>query len=767
MSLLKQLKDNVSRIESAGQIWSSSLLPSFLSLQTSGLTTDTCLVTVGEQGQCTVPLLAHSLVLAANSPLLASILATSSDSENITLILCGVEREEMEGVLKDIYLGRERARVFLQQWGLWELEKEERVDGSEEREDIGLVGVNYYETVKYLPNNNITSIPSITTDNCESDERKEVDEIHKEEQNPPKNISLVNNLGLNETTKQVKISNEGRLVCPVDGCTIIYNSHPDLRNHIRIDHKEINKKDKISVVNQREKEEWKPRPEYLWATKNQICLTDQPQRTVASTNGELVCPVSGCRKQFDSHPSLRNHIKEDHRDDLDRYHPNRSSSHKLDHAYMFSNNDQIFNVPNVVDSCVNNESYVQQDNYSSITDDWQRDKDNLKPSIDMKRKRLKLRKDGLPGLLNGRTLEVSKEGNFLLCPEDGCETKMLRHSSMRKHLKSFHGLENTLRIQNISTLVKSDITILENGKFQCPKCEKQFLAWVRLRDHFDFCHDGIKGNCEYCGHEGSKRDVAIHIQRKHGSDRYKCVQCDYTSTMKGDLKNHVEVRHSGVKHMCEDCGQEYRSASTLGIHKKSKHSGVLLQCDQCDYKMEGQPNTMKLHKRMVHDVSKFLCMYCPYISQTKDDLEQHKVTIHAEDMLEHILPLKSYEQKRKEKEKNMDYKCTQCGKKLQTRQGLQFHMKSMHHGIRFPCHEVGCGFKAKQKQSLVTHTNSLHKGLRHYCDMCDFSSGTDTVLRKHKTCKHKISVPVFACDKCGMRSKYPEKTRKHMITMHN
>ena len=108
--------------EDAGWAWSSSLLPSLYRLQTEGLTTDLLLVTVGEQGPCKTPLLAHSLVLAAASPVLAGILATSRDKE-ITLILAGVEREQVEGVLEDIYLGRDRARVFLEQWGLWEEEE--------------------------------------------------------------------------------------------------------------------------------------------------------------------------------------------------------------------------------------------------------------------------------------------------------------------------------------------------------------------------------------------------------------------------------------------------------------------------------------------------------------------------------------------------------------------------------------------------------------------------------------------------------------------
>ena len=95
------------------------MLPSLLGLQSQGLATDTLMVPVGEQGVCQEPLLAHSLVLAAASPVLASLLATSRDPQ-VILILAGVEREEVEVVLEDLYMGRDKARVFLQKWGLWE-----------------------------------------------------------------------------------------------------------------------------------------------------------------------------------------------------------------------------------------------------------------------------------------------------------------------------------------------------------------------------------------------------------------------------------------------------------------------------------------------------------------------------------------------------------------------------------------------------------------------------------------------------------------------
>jgi hypothetical protein len=176
---------------------------------------------------------------------------------------------------------------------------------------------------------------------------------------------------------------------------------------------------------------------------------------------------------------------------------------------------------------------------------------------------------------------------------------------------------------------------------------------------------------------------------------------------------------------------------------------------------------MKAHKRIMHEVSKFLCIYCPYIAETQFDLEKHKGNLHAEEILHKPSPMKNHEQKRREKEKEMDFSCDECGKKLQSRQGLRFHKDAEHRGIRFPCPVAGCDFTAKQRGSLVTHTKCIHIEHTHHCDICDFSAGTAALLRRHKASKHKISVPIFACDKCGMRSNDPEKARKHLLTMHN
>ena len=113
----------------------------------------------------------------------------------------------------------------------------------------------------------------------------------------------------------------------------------------------------------------------------------------------------------------------------------------------------------------------------------------------------------------------------------------------------------------------------------------------------------------------------------------------------------------------------------------------------------------------------------------------------------------------------MDFSCKECGKKYTARNGFRFHMNSVHRGIRFPCPEVGCDYKATLKHTLLMHTESKHSDMRHYCDICSLSTGNTDALQIHKIRTHKISDSVFPCDKCGMRSRDPEKTRKHMLTM--
>ena len=63
----------------------------------------------------------------------------------------------------------------------------------------------------------------------------------------------------------------------------------------------------------------------------------------------------------------------------------------------------------------------------------------------------------------------------------------------------------------------------------------------------------------------------------------------------------------------------------------------------------------------------------------------------------------------------MDFTCKECGHKLTTRQGLNFHMNATHRGVRFKCPEEGCDFSGTQRVHIRQHIDAKHRGLRHYC----------------------------------------------------
>ena len=102
MSLLKALKTSYLRLESAVNTWNRDLLSDVSLLRMEGCFTDTQLVAVG-QGGPSAPILAHSLVLAAVSPVLATLLLSSCDC---TIIFPGVERQQLEETITRLYEGK-------------------------------------------------------------------------------------------------------------------------------------------------------------------------------------------------------------------------------------------------------------------------------------------------------------------------------------------------------------------------------------------------------------------------------------------------------------------------------------------------------------------------------------------------------------------------------------------------------------------------------------------------------------------------------------
>ena len=66
------------------------------------------------------------------------------------------------------------------------------------------------------------------------------------------------------------------------------------------------------------------------------------------------------------------------------------------------------------------------------------------------------------------------------------------------------------------------------------------------------------------------------------------------------------------------------------------------------------------------------------------------------------------------------FPCENCDKQFSSSQGLSFHKKSVHFGIKYSCHL--CNHKGTTQFSLNKHITSVHEGKHYPCNKCDCRS---------------------------------------------
>ena len=86
---------------------SRNLMADLALLRKEKLATDTRVLVIDNKGVASDPILVHSLVLAAASPVLASVLLASSgeSSEGFTIILPGTDKQRVEEEIDRMYYG--------------------------------------------------------------------------------------------------------------------------------------------------------------------------------------------------------------------------------------------------------------------------------------------------------------------------------------------------------------------------------------------------------------------------------------------------------------------------------------------------------------------------------------------------------------------------------------------------------------------------------------------------------------------------------------
>ena len=120
-------------------------------------------------------------------------------------------------------------------------------------------------------------------------------------------------------------------------------------------------------------------------------------------------------------------------------------------------------------------------------------------------------------------------------------------------------------------IIQSHMT--ESGKFQCSKCDKQFVHRSHVYRHFKALHAGLSFICNECEKFfNQKIHLITHRRAVHeGVKIFKCNECERSFNKKINLITHIRGVHEGVKFPCNECDYKATAMSNLYAHRKNKH----------------------------------------------------------------------------------------------------------------------------------------------------------------------------------------------------
>ena len=203
-----------------------------------------------------------------------------------------------------------------------------------------------------------------------------------------------------------------------------------------------------------------------------------------------------------------------------------------------------------------------------------------------------------------------------------------------------------------------------------------------------------------------------HMKREErkkifGESKYVCEQCSNIFNSYQGLITHKRSRHETnteadieSKYVCEQCPNTYNSRQGLHQHKKSRHETIT------EVKTNDEPNYKSSHVDHA------------YIEEDKPAVESNNINFEE-------IEKRSVQKK---------YLCELCDKTYNTRQGLHFHSKHTHEGIKYVCNQ--CDFKAKHHVTLKTHIKSEHEGIEYACNQCEYRCKWKKNVRLHTIKMH-------------------------------
>lgn len=243
-------------------------------------------------------------------------------------------------------------------------------------------------------------------------------------------------------------------------------------------------------------------------------------------------------------------------------------------------------------------------------------------------------------------------------------------------------------------------------------------------------------------------------RHKLGIDR-PAVLCNVMNT-------HAKIRRTFYQDSFQICGRLFKYNNRLVEHLKTTHAESresLFMCDLCGVTIKSKANFQR-HVQAVHLKNRFPCPHCHGVSySTKQGLNSHLYGHHkveapvscelcgagfnfSSDLNGHkrqcgklsgaiALEIEGLSSDQ------IEMTCTDCDEEFPSCTIYRRHMKTVHGQLpRYNCRYPGCGKSFDVRIGLASHVNT-HTGAKTFsCNLCDFRSGTRSIVYKHRKKMH-------------------------------